>query len=121
MTVLQAAYRAPTTIDVAKTLSTAAARLRKPVGKTLSDIVLGDAVAAPIHRIVADMKAWKTGHLDWDEFSSAILHKGPRGNGKTLLAEALAGEIGATRVRQAMPIDNVMGTKVICSKPFLAK
>lgn len=53
MTVLQAAYRARTTIDVAKTLSTAAARLCKPVGKTLSDIVFGDAVAAPIHRIVA--------------------------------------------------------------------
>lgn len=121
MTVLQAAYRAPTTIDVAKTLSTAAARLRKPVGKTLSEIVLGDAVAAPIHRIVADMKAWKTGHLDWDEFSSAILLKGPPGTARHFWPKLLRGRSGRRWSRQAMPIVNAMGIKVICSKPFLAR
>ena len=92
--VIESAFREPTTLTVAKALADAAARIRKPTGKTLEDVVLNNAARAPISRLVADIGAWRSGNLAWSEVSASVLLYGPPGNGKTLLAAALAGSLG---------------------------
>lgn len=93
--VIEGAFLEETTFKVAQALATAAKRFRTvpPSSTTLSDIVLNANTRAPIERLVADMAAWKTGQLDWNEISSSVLFHGPPGNGKTLLASALAGSL----------------------------
>jgi len=93
--VFEAAFLEETTLKVAHTLAAAAKRFRTvpPSATTLSDIVLNVDTSSPIDRLVADMAAWKAGQLDWNEVSSSVLFHGPPGNGKTLLATALAGSL----------------------------
>ena len=93
LAVIEGAFREPTTLTVAKALADAAARIRKPTGRTLEDVVLNNAARAPISRLVADVGAWRSGNLPWSEVSASILLFGPPGNGKTLLASALAGSL----------------------------
>lgn len=92
---MEGAFLEETTLKVAQALSTVAKRFRAlpPSSTTLNDIVLNTDTRAPIDRLVADMAAWKAGQLDWNEVSSSVLFHGPPGNGKTLLAEALAGSL----------------------------
>ena len=94
--VVEVAFRQDTTAAVAQELARAAGRLRTTPRTTLADIVLADSVADPVRRLVADMAAWRAGTLAWDEVSSSLLLTGPPGNGKTLLASAIAGSVGAT-------------------------
>ncbi len=93
--VFESAFLEETTLKVAKAIATAAKRFRTvpPAATTLCDIVLNADTRAPIDRLVADTIAWKAGQLDWAEVSSSVLFHGPPGNGKTLLASALAGSL----------------------------
>lgn len=94
--VFVSAFLEETTLNVAKAIATAAKRFRTvpPAATTLNDIVLNADTRAPIDRLVADTAVWKAGQLDWSEVSSSVLFHGPPGNGKTLLASALAGSLG---------------------------
>ncbi len=94
--VFESAFLEETTLKVAQAIATAAERFRAlpPSSTTLNDIVLNANTRAPIDRLVADIASWKAGHLDWNEISSSVLFHGPPGNGKTLLASALAGSTG---------------------------
>lgn len=94
--VIEVAFLEDTTLKVAKAIAAAAARFRTvpPAATTLSDIALNTNTRAPIDRLVADMAAWKSGQVQWAEVSSSALFHGPPGNGKTLLASALAGSLG---------------------------
>jgi cell division protease FtsH len=93
LAVIESAFQEPTTVNVAKALALAAARIRKPTGKTLEDVVLNNFARAPISRLVADVRAWRSGNLPWSEVSASVLLIGPPGNGKTLLAAAVAGSL----------------------------
>jgi cell division protease FtsH len=93
LAVIESAFGEPTTLTVVKALADAAARIRKPTGKTLEDVVLNNSARAPISRLVADVRAWRSGNLPWSEVSASVLLFGPPGNGKTLLASALAGSL----------------------------
>ena len=93
--VIEGAFRETTTIKVAKTIATAAARVRalRPAATTLDDIVLSEDVRVPVSQLVNDVTSWKSGQLDWGEVSSSVLFYGPPGNGKTLPASAVAGTL----------------------------
>ena len=95
LAVIAGAFLEETTLKVAKALATAVVRFRAlpSTTTTLNDIVLNESVRAPVSRLVADIASWKTGQLPWKEVSSSILFHGPPGNGKTLLASALAGSL----------------------------
>ena len=94
--VFESAYLEETTLKVAQAIATAAKSFRAlpPSATTLNDIVLNADTRAPINRLVADIASWKSGQVQWNEVSSSVLFHGPPGNGKTLLASALAGSLG---------------------------
>ncbi|MBT8155150.1 AAA family ATPase [Epibacterium ulvae] len=96
LAVIESAFLEKTTLKVAQTLATAAKRFRTlpPSSTTLNDIVLNSDTRAPIERLIADIASWKARRVPWNEVSSSVLFYGPPGNGKTLLASALAGSLG---------------------------
>ncbi|ETX11964.1 hypothetical protein OCH239_18860 [Roseivivax halodurans JCM 10272] len=85
------AMTADTTLRVAERLAGLAARADVRPDLTLDDIALPARVRSSLDRLLADLRAWQSGSLDWSEVSGSMFLSGPPGNGKTLLASALAG------------------------------
>ena len=92
LAVIEGAFCEVTTLQVAKALAITSTRLRAspPVTKSLNHIILNANTRDPVNRLVANIAAWKTGQLGGSEVSSSVLFHGPPGNGKTLLASAIA-------------------------------
>ncbi|SEL96183.1 Peptidase family M41 [Roseivivax marinus] len=88
---LDHAMAADTTLRVADRLSGIAARANVQPGLTLDDIALPAPLRSRLERLLADISAWRSGSLRWSEVSGSLFLSGPPGNGKTLLASALAG------------------------------
>ena len=67
----------------------------RPAGQiTLDDVHGQPAATAAFGQVLEDLANWRAGRLDWAEVTRSYLLHGPPGNGKTLLAEALAGSAG---------------------------
>ncbi|WP_043919481.1 AAA family ATPase [Jannaschia aquimarina] len=61
---------------------------------TLADVKGQDAVVEELRGIAADMRLWESDTIAWSDLVSSVILHGPPGTGKTMAAEALAGELG---------------------------
>jgi DNA polymerase III delta prime subunit len=67
----------------------------QPGGVSGLDAVAGqDAAVAVLHRLAADITAWRAGKLSWSAVPRSLIFHGPPGTGKTLMAQAFAAETG---------------------------
>lgn len=66
-----------------------------PSGRvTLEDVHGQPAATDAFRQVLGDLADWRAGALDWSEVTRSFLLHGPPGNGKTMLAAALAGSAG---------------------------
>ncbi|MGI3211013.1 AAA family ATPase [Roseovarius tibetensis] len=61
---------------------------------TLEDVHGQPAATDAFRQVLEDLADWRAGALDWSEVTRSFLLHGPPGNGKTMLAAALAGSAG---------------------------
>jgi len=97
LTVLQLALRAPS-LEAALARIAQATAPRRSDGPDL-DAMTGDSSALiAARRLVADLRLWQAGTIDWSELSHSLLLYGPPGTGKTWLARAMANSAGIAAI-----------------------
>lgn len=90
------ALRAETALAVAQRLAQAGGREIVPPtsGPTLEHMT-GESDALIIaRRMIADLRAWRSGEIAWTDLSRSVLFYGPPGTGKTWMARAMGASAG---------------------------
>lgn len=92
---IDAAFTAPTTLQVVDRMCRIAERFSRPIPKITLEHLHGiDEACTTLKRMLNDMRLWKRGSLDWGDVASSAILYGPPGTGKTTLAKAFAGSAG---------------------------
>lgn len=97
------ALRAPDARSAAERLAAAVSRTRRHAGGagalTLKDI----GGTSPAHQaaadLVADLRSWQRGEIEWSAMSRSLLIYGEPGTGKTVLAGAIAASAGVPLIQ----------------------
>lgn len=63
-------------------------------GITLEKVRGQDKAVRHLNHMLADLRLWQSGRLDWSKATMSAVFFGPPGNGKTMLAGAFAGSAG---------------------------
>lgn len=90
------AMRAPTAKAVAERLAALAVRpAAAPINGPRLEDIHGDSPALRVARqIVRDLRAWKAGHIGWQDLTRTLLLYGPPGTGKSWIARAMGNSAG---------------------------